>query len=113
MPEKLTNDLFSLAFQAPFVIALRCQRLAAGVWPGSSKHTAELHRMVNEKAEASIESLISWNTVLTRMSLAFFQEVWLGRRPGLSPRQGTELIGKTVRPFAKRVRANSRRLSRN
>ncbi|MHA7775113.1 hypothetical protein [Roseibium sp. M-1] len=110
---KLTNDLISLAFQAPYVIALRCQQLAASTLFGSPGNTPELQRMVSEKAAAFVESTVSWNTALTAMNLALIRNFWLGRRLHLSHRQSTQLIGRAVGPYAKRVRANSRRLSRH
>lgn len=113
MREKLSRDIISLAFQAPYVIVLRCQQLAASTLLGSPGNASELQRMVTEKAAASVESMMGWNTALTGMNLALIRYFSLGRRPRISYRQSTGLIGKAIRPYAKRVRANSRRLNRD
>jgi len=112
VPSKLTNDLFSLWVQAPIVISLRCQAIAAAAWTGSAQDTSEINRMVFEKAAASVESAGALNMALARLGLASFQSMWLGRRPQMSGRQGGALAAAAVRPYAKRVRSNTRRLGR-
>jgi len=113
MPKKPTHDMFSLFFEAPYVIALRCQQLAAGAGAGWTENSAELQRMVSEKAEATFESLIASNVAISRLGLVLFKDFWLGRRFTLTPRQGASLVGQVTGPYAKRVRANGRRLRRH
>jgi len=113
MPKKPTDDMFSLFVEAPYVIALRCQQLTVGTGFGWAENSAELQLMVSEKAEASFESLIASNVALSRLGLVLFKDFCLGRRVTLTRRQSATLFGQFTGPYAKRVRANGRRLRRH
>ena len=103
MSGKLSHDLFSLWFRAPVVIALRCQNWTANLAAGTAWTNPELHRMISEKAAAATESALAMNRALLRDGMTSFQRHWLG---------GQSIAAKGTRPYAKRVRANAKRLSR-
>ncbi len=107
----LANDLFSLWVQAPFVIAMRTQAMGAAALSGRAYDIAEANRMVAEKIAASTESMAAVHRELTRQGLAAFAS---GLSTGSPAKQGArqqKLTAAAVRPYAKRVRANSKRLS--
>lgn len=114
MPRKnnLANDMFSLWFHAPMVFAARCEAMTASALAGEAQDTTEMTRMVVEKAEASLESAMALNTALTRQGLALFRTFSLGGQPRITARQGEEIASAALKPFAKRVRSNNRRLNR-
>ncbi|MBN9672818.1 hypothetical protein [Roseibium aggregatum] len=109
---KLARDLVSLWFQAPMVIALRCQAMAAASLKGQPQDVTEINRMVLEKAAAALETATAVNTALARQGLSAVRQMSLGQKPRASTRKGISLGAETVGPYAKRVRSNSRRLSR-
>jgi hypothetical protein len=113
MPKNLTKDLLTLVFQAPVVIALRCQLIATAAWKSPTGKTAETRLMVLEKSEAAAESVLQWNTGLTKLGLVLFRNLWLAQRTDFTCSPGTTLIASAVAPYARRVRANSRRLNRH
>ncbi|TYC51829.1 hypothetical protein FMN50_19875 [Rhodobacterales bacterium] len=113
---KLSNDLFCLWFHAPIVIALRCQSMAAAAMAGTPQDDREISRMSNEKSSAAIESAIALNAEVMRQGLEWSRQFWLGSQPMASSRHASALSSTlsaaAIAPFAKRVRANQRRLSR-
>ena len=117
MSGKLSHDLFSLWFQAPVVIALRSQNWAASLQAGTLNSNPELHRMVSEKTAAATESALALNAELMRNGMKSVQRFWLGRQSlsttsRVSTGLGRSVVAKSVRPFAKRVRANAKRLGK-
>ena len=103
--------MFSLWFHAPMVIAKRCESMAASAFAGEAHDATEMNRMVFEKAEASIESVMAINSTMALQGLAFFKTMSLGRQPDFSSRHGEALAAAAVKPYAKRVRSNERRLN--
>lgn len=79
-----------LGLEAQSVIALRMMRLAAG----GANATTEARRMIADKIAAGVEA-----QAVAASGLAF-------------GRKNTVVVGKVLRVFKKRVRANKRRLSR-
>ena len=86
----LSFKAFQLGLEAQSVIALRMMRLASGGAPAQ----AEARRMVSEKATAAAEA-----------QLVAAAAAWAGNKDHV-------IAGKALKVFAKRVRANRRRLSR-
>ena len=86
----LTLRTFELGFEAQNVIALRLLRLASGGAHGQ----AEWSRMVTEKIAAVAEAQVAAATAVMTASPNHI------------------VAGKALRVFKKRVRANTRRLSR-
>jgi hypothetical protein len=117
MSGKLTHDLLSLWFEAPVVIALRCQNWTESLVAGTATANPELQRMVSEKLAAATESTLALNTALMRQGMTSLHRFWLGQflpfsvghfSSGFS--QAT--AAKGVGPYARRVRANAKRLGR-
>ncbi|MEE4014063.1 hypothetical protein V1T76_18500 [Roseibium sp. FZY0029] len=117
MSGKLTNDLFTLWFQAPVVIALRCQNWAASLQSGTSNSNPELLRMVSEKLDAATESTLALNMAMMRHGATSARQFWLGPYFPFSVRRFSASLGQSTAaeglgPYAKRVRANAKRLGR-
>ncbi|MFD1697055.1 hypothetical protein [Roseibium aestuarii] len=108
----LAGDMASLWFQAPLVIGMRCGAMATAALTGKAQDGAEMNRMVMEKASASVEGATAFNLALARQGLAAFHDIAFGRQPTAQARAGEALAAAAMAPFAKRVRANARRLSR-
>lgn len=108
----LGSNMASLWFQAPLVIGLRCQAMALSAFSGRAQDTAEMNRMVLEKASASLESATAFNIALMQQGMTMFQGMMRGQKPAFKSRHGERLAAAAVRPYAKRVRANSKRLTR-
>ncbi len=108
----LTNDMLSLWFQAPLVIAMRCQSMGFTALTGGAHDSAEMNRMVLEKAAATFESATAINTAMAKEGLALFRNLGPGRQSLLTGRSGEALAAAALRPYAKRVRSNNRRLNR-
>lgn len=108
----LANDMFSLWFHAPMVIAARCEAMAVSALTGEAQDTTEMTRMIVEKAEASVESAIALNNALAHQGLAMLNTLSVGGEPRFTARQSEDLASAALKPFAKRVRSNNRRLNR-
>lgn len=103
----LSRDIATLWFQAPFVIAVRMTQLSQSAMTGAPAG-AEAARMVTEKALAAWESAIA-------MQFGFAVEAMrLAARAGQMTDTGAtgRLAARGIRPYAKRVRSNRRRLGK-
>ncbi|TPW31943.1 hypothetical protein [Pararhizobium mangrovi] len=98
-------DIATLWFQAPLVIATRANMM----WTSplhSARMQAETTRMVSEKVAASTEAMIAWQFAMMRELM----------RPRTSvsskaiEKAGGRIAASSVRPYAKRVRGNAKRL---
>ncbi|MFN4010509.1 MAG: hypothetical protein ACK4K8_11190 [Pannonibacter sp.] len=88
--KQLTHDLTSLWFQAPLVIALRTQAMML--------------------AAAMVEGTLAAQQAMALQATRAMTLVALGRKPAaLKP---GPIAHAAVKPFAKRVRANTRRLTK-
>ncbi|WP_133192665.1 hypothetical protein [Labrenzia sp. 011] len=85
--------------------------MAVSAMAGEAHDPTEMNRMVYEKAEASIESVLAINSTMALQGLAFFRSMSLGRQPDLSGMQGEALAAAALKPYATRVRSNQRRLN--
>lgn len=108
----LAKAATDIAFGSPYVMGVRINALMT---PGASltrRGQAENIRMVAEKQAAFYES--AW-AAATQFQLGMMN-VWFGLATGRLPRMsGTTLARaahRTIRPYQKRVTANSRRLKR-
>lgn len=103
--------MFSLWFHAPMVIAKRCEAMATSALAGEAHDATEMNRMMFEKAEASIESAFAFNGALTLQGLNFFRTMSMGGQPDFFGRHGEALAAAALKPYAKRIRSNQRRLN--
>ncbi|MEM5581592.1 MULTISPECIES: hypothetical protein [unclassified Roseibium] len=85
--------------------------MATSALAGEAHDATEMNRMVFEKAEASIESALAINSAMALQGLDFFRTMSVGGRPDFSSRHGEALAAAAVKPYAKRVRSNQRRLT--
>lgn len=109
---KSERDAFSLLVEAPFVIAMRTQAMVLAFAAGKPQDSAELGRMIQEKLMATAEAGIAVQAEAARQGMAAWWGMMSGRRPTLSAAGMKRLSGKAAAPYAKRVRSNSRRLSK-
>ncbi|WP_106752070.1 hypothetical protein [Pannonibacter carbonis] len=108
--KQFTNDLASLWFQAPLVIAMRTQAMMLAAATGSTRENAEMGRMIGEKAAAMVEGTLAAQQAMALQATRAMTQVALGRKPAaLKPEP---IAHAAVKPFAKRVRANTRRLTK-
>ncbi|WP_099864788.1 hypothetical protein [Pararhizobium haloflavum] len=109
-PLTANADFATLAFTAPFVIATRMTGMWFNAFSPSAHGDRENSRMVSEKLLAGYESLAAVNTSLaTQMVNAAFAP-WSGGRAKAFDTDA--IVAASIRPFAKRVKSNARRLSR-
>lgn len=107
----LVQDLASLWFQAPMVIAMRTQALGMAMMTGSTKDMKEFNRMVTEKAVAAAESAMALNVSIAQQSVAAATAMVTGRKPASAATVATKAAHAAVKPYSKRVRSNARRLT--
>ncbi|WP_018240078.1 hypothetical protein [Ensifer sp. BR816] len=101
----IARDLAALWFQAPMVIAARSQAMTLAAMTGSATDFAEASRMVTEKMAAAAESAVAVNIAMVKEGM--------GVTVGKSVSGGhTRVTAAALRPYAKRVRANARRLAK-
>ncbi|WP_085025401.1 hypothetical protein [Ensifer aridi] len=106
----LASDLAALWFQAPMVIAARTQAMAVAAMTGSATDYVEASRMVTEKMAAAAESVVACNVALAKEGMGAAAALALGK---IGRGAGHKRIASAaLRPYAKRVRANARRLSK-
>jgi hypothetical protein len=101
------SDIATLWFEAPLVIATRL----ASVTPATistAKAQAEFGRMVSEKMAAAGESVVAAQFAMLGEMMKMSTSFALWPTDGAASR----VAAKGLRPYAKRVRANSRRLGR-
>jgi CDP-diacylglycerol pyrophosphatase len=108
---RLSNDLATLWFQAPMVIAMRTQQMWMAAMTGGTMNAAELNRMVSEKMMAAAESAVAANIAMTQQSIKAMTAMATGTTTS-SHRAADAVVGATVKPYSKRVRSNVRRLTR-
>jgi hypothetical protein len=103
-------DMATLAFTAPFVIATRMTGIWLNALSPSAKGDRENTRMVSEKLAAGFESIAAMNaSIATQMTNAALAPFTGGTARALD----TQAIwAASLRPYAKRVSSNARRLSR-
>jgi len=109
---KLTRDVASLWFEAPVVIAMRCQAMGLAAAAGKPQDTVEIGRMIQEKAAATAEASLAVQAEMVRQSIDAFWQLALGQRPTSSRAKTNRLSAMAVAPFAKQVRRNARRLKK-
>lgn len=107
-----SRDIAVLWFQAPMVIAMRTQAMCMAMMTGSTKEMAEFNRMVTEKAAAAAESAIEANFAIARQGIAAASAMASGAVPASAAAAMSEIAHAAVKPYSKRVRSNTRRLSR-
>ena len=95
------RDLATLAFMAPAVAAVRINQMATG---GMSP--VEFTRMWIEKPMALASSMATVQMELGLSAMAAMGNPWF------RPRSLETTFGKALRPYAKSVSANHRRLAR-
>ncbi|MDQ0316949.1 hypothetical protein [Amorphus orientalis] len=92
---------------------MRTHAMALAFAAGKPQDSAELGRMIQEKLMATAEAGLAVQTEIARQATAAWWGMTLGRRPTLSAAGMKRLSGKAAAPYAKRVRGNSRRLTRS
>ncbi|WP_453961403.1 hypothetical protein [Amorphus suaedae] len=102
----------SLWFEAPMVIATRCQAMAMAAAAGKPQDTVEIGRMIQEKMAATAESALAVQAEMVRQGIDAFWQMALGHRPTTSRAKTDRLSAKAVAPFARQVRRNARRLKK-
>ncbi|TCL73861.1 hypothetical protein [Rhizobium sp. BK251] len=108
----LARDLASLWFQAPMVIAMRSQAMGIAMMTGNTKNMAEFNRMVTEKAAAAVESAMAVNAAVAGQAMTAAAAIATGRKPKSSAKAAEKIAHAAVKPYSKRVRSNTRRLSK-
>lgn len=94
-----SKDLTTLAFTAPFVMARRMAQMADG-----SMTSTEFARMWVEKPVAVATSLATLQVEMAMSTMAAFGN------PFFKQKSVEVMFGKALRPYAKAVSANHRRL---
>ncbi|WEX86782.1 hypothetical protein PZN02_003113 [Sinorhizobium garamanticum] len=105
----IVRDLTALWFQAPMVIAARTQAMTIAAMTGSATDYVEASRMVTEKMAAAAESVVAAHVALLKEGMSAVAALAGGKLPATGHRRVT---AAALRPYAKRVRANARRLSK-
>ncbi|WEX76104.1 hypothetical protein PYH37_004375 [Sinorhizobium numidicum] len=105
----LASDLAALWFQAPMVIAARTQAAAVAAMTGSATDHVEASRMVTEKVAAIAESVVAANVAMIKEGMGMAVALAAGKTVSGGHDRVTAAV---LRPYAKRVRANARRLSK-
>jgi hypothetical protein len=100
--------LAAMAGVAPFVIGARMSGLMLDAQ--SARTAAESRRMVAEKVAAANEAAAAAGFQMAREGLRMWQALALGRMPDVAGAADRTASG-AARPYAKRVRANARRLA--
>ena len=95
------KDLATLAFTAPLVMARRMTQMASG-----SMTQSEFNRMCFEKPMAVATSAMTLQMEMAAATMAAFGN------PFFKGSSMEMMMGKALRPYAKAVSANHRRLSR-
>lgn len=106
----IIRDLTALWFQAPLVIAARTQAMMMAALTGSTGQYAEASRMVTEKIAAAAESAVAANMALAKESMTVAAALAGGRARTRADHK--RVAGAALRPYARRVRANARRLKK-
>ncbi|MEZ0004619.1 hypothetical protein [Sinorhizobium fredii] len=106
----LARDLASLWFQAPMVIAARTHAMAVAAVTGSPTDYVEASRMVTEKMSTAAESVTACSAALVKEGMGAATTLATGRIKKGSGRK--RVAAAALRPYAKRVRANARRLAK-
>ena len=103
-------DLATLAFTAPFVIASRMTGMWLNALSPSAKGARENTMMVSEKMIAGFESVAAMNMSIARQMMDAAMSPLTGKTAsGFDPQA---VWAASLRPYAKRVSSNARRLSR-
>ncbi len=98
----------AMASVAPFVIGARMAGLMLDAQ--SARTQAESRRMVAEKMAATNEAIMAAGFQLAREGLRMWRALALGRVPDLAGATD-RTAGRLTAPYAKRGRANAKRLS--
>jgi hypothetical protein len=106
----LARDLAALWFQAPMVIAARTQAMAVATMTGSAADYAEASRMVTEKMAAAAECAVAANAAFMKEGMSAAATIAAGKRAAAAGHK--RVAAAALRPYAKRVRANARRLAK-
>ncbi|MEC5324583.1 hypothetical protein [Aurantimonas sp. A3-2-R12] len=107
---KSSSEMSTLMMLSPFVIGNRMMQF----WMSAASPTAtdrdEMSRMVGEKMQAAGESLVAMNMA----AMAAVTEATLGAVTGRGSHSnhGDAILSAGLKPYAKRVRANRKRLSK-
>lgn len=94
-----SKDFATLAFQAPLVMAMRTGQMMIGAMSAS-----EWQRMWLEKPGAIAASIATVQTEMAMATMAAFGNPFFRRK------RPEAVMGTALRPFAKAVSANRRRL---
>ncbi|THK37187.1 hypothetical protein EHS39_15280 [Ensifer sp. MPMI2T] len=105
----IIRDLSALWFQAPMVIAARMQAMTIATMTGAATDYVEASRMVTEKMAATAESVVAAHVALIKEGIGAVATLAGGKLPATGHKRVTAAV---LRPYAKRVRANARRLSK-
>jgi len=109
---RMQRDAFSLWFEAPMVIAMRCQAMGLALAAGKPQDSVEIGRMVQEKIAATAEAAVAVQTEVARQGIAAFWEMAAGGSPSMTMAKMNRISAGAAAPYAKRVRGNTRRLSK-
>ncbi|MGQ7794320.1 hypothetical protein ACUN0C_18085 [Faunimonas sp. B44] len=107
---KAGSNLATIGLYAPAVVAARLQMLALEVSKPSAAGRREAVDMVAEKPLAFVLAGLAVQAELTRQTMRFWQSAF-----GLSRRRHWDheaVAAAALRPLARQVRANARRLGR-
>ena len=110
-PRQLRRNAVTLWWEAPFVMSLRLQQMQLAALTGKPQDAAELQRMVVEKLAATAESAVAVNIALSKAAFDTTINMMMGGRPSVTKTREA-VVAAAVKPFGKRVRANSRRLAK-
>lgn len=109
-PRRFHRNAVTFWLEAPFVMSLRLQQMQIAALTGKPQDAAELQRMVVEKLAAAAESAVAVNMALSKAAFDTTINMMMGEAPSVAKTREM-VVAAAVKPFGKRVRANSRRLA--
>ena len=115
---RASNQLAAIAQAAPWVIAQRLTETALGGYPLSAQTQREWSRMVSEKSAAAVQGW--WAMAGAAWMTPWTGSAWSAWMPATSPWQpwsawfamGDRILAEGLKPVARTVKANRRRLAR-
>lgn len=110
---RISKDVASIWFEAPFVIAIRMQQMQMAALTGNTKVLGEMNRMVTEKMAAVAESAAAVNLAMSKEVFSAAARAATGIAGAATSKAAQEkILAEALKPYGKRVRGNARRLSR-
>lgn len=98
---------------APYVIAWRSVSICLSIMQPTPARSRENARMVTEKYAAAFDGAFAMQTEMARASFAVWSAALTGRSPVAALQTGAERVAEAaMKPAARAVGANARRLSR-